>query len=82
MGEYDPLDQELRSLAEEAERHTSGPPDAATVRRLGTRRRRRRIVAIGVTAAVVIAIGGGAVFSATLRGSISRPPRPARRARA
>jgi hypothetical protein len=76
MAEFDPLDRELRALADEAERHAADPPEAATVRRLGTRRRRRRIATLVVAAAVVISVSGGAVFSATLRG-VDQPPSPA-----
>ena len=64
MDEHDPLDLELRALADEAERHSTTPPDAASLRRLGNRRRRRRMTAIAVTAVAALVVGGGAVISA------------------
>ncbi len=76
MAEHDPLDHELRALAAEAEQRTMTPMAASDVRRLGTQRRHRRLTAIAVTAAVVIGLSGGAVFSAVTIGT-QEPPSPA-----
>lgn len=70
MSERDPL-QDLSELARYGEERAVGLP-ADRIRRLGTRRRNRRHAVIGV-AAVVVLLGGGAVFAQTqLR--TDRPP--------
>ena len=76
MDEDDPLDVELRALADEAERHTPAPPGAASLRRLGNRRRRRRGTMLVAAVVAALVVGGGAVFSAARQG-IDQPPSPA-----
>ena len=63
MTEHDPLD-ELRALADDAERLVDTPMPAAWLRHRGAQRHRRRITAMIVAAFLALAISGGGVYSA------------------